>query len=108
MTSATAAPAFSMSTAPGRPMDSIVLRSASRICAAVSTGLMPATVAQLPPEEVDGQDHGGEDPAVVDEGAVGPRLHVGEEHADAQQPDDGGGDHPDPHVAVHPAPEEVR
>ena len=35
---ATAAPAFSMSTAPGRPISSMVRRSASRICAAVRTG----------------------------------------------------------------------
>ena len=37
---ATAAPAFSISTAPGTPASSMVRRSASRICAAVRTGSM--------------------------------------------------------------------
>src|SRR5262245_42931268 len=94
MAATTAAPAFSMSTTPGRPISSIVYRSACRISAAVRTGSTSSTLAQVPSA---GQKHGEHEQAegqpIVDERLVVAHPHVAQEEFDGEEAEDGGRSH---------------
>ena len=83
---ATAAPAFSMSTAPGRPISSMVAavgRAASRRRSGPGSSDDSSAGARTDQDDAPDEDREGE--AIVDEGPVVARPDVGEEEADGEE-----------------------